>query len=74
MDGNLATGSWTERTSPHGHYRAATYHGILQLVVDPTGRSMTGQWLGVSKRFTIKSGEWHLRWEDSTDRTPPPRP
>jgi hypothetical protein len=51
VDGNLATGTWTERTSPTGHYRAATYHGILQLVIDPTASSMTGRWLGVSKRY-----------------------
>ncbi|MGD9528776.1 helix-turn-helix transcriptional regulator [Pseudonocardia sp.] len=62
IDGNLATGRWTERTSPHGHYRAATYHGVVQFVVEPTGRSMDGRWLGVSKRFTIKSGRWTLRW------------
>ncbi len=60
VDGILATGAWTERTSPAGHYRAATYHGVLQLVVDPTARTMTGRWLGLSKRYTVKSGEWQL--------------
>lgn len=63
VDGSLVTGSWTERTSPKGHYRAATYHGVVQLVLDPTYRSMTGRWLGVSKRFTIKSGDWRLEWD-----------
>jgi hypothetical protein len=59
-EGSILTGTWTERTSPHGHYRAATYHGLIQLVVDPTGHSMNGMWLGVSKRYTIKAGEWRL--------------
>ena len=59
-EGGLLTGTWTERTSPTGHYRAATFHGLLQLVVDPTGHSMSGMWLGVTKRYTIKAGEWRL--------------
>jgi hypothetical protein len=62
VEGNLVTGSWTERTSPHGHYRAAVYRGLLHLVVDPTGRAMTGRWLGVGKRYEVKSGEWRLDW------------
>lgn len=65
IEGIVATGTWTEHTSPSGYYRAATYRGLLQLIVDPTGRSMTGQWLGVSKKFTVKSGEWTLTWDDS---------
>jgi hypothetical protein len=70
LDGSLATGTWTERTSPTGHYRAATYHGVLQLVVDPTFRTMTGRWLGLSKRYTIKSGDWRLdRNVQSEDET-----
>jgi transcriptional regulator with XRE-family HTH domain len=71
VHGTLATGRWTERTSPTGHYRAATYHGLIQLVVDPTSRSMSGRWLGLSKRFTIKSGTWRLDWLDQSD---PPGP
>jgi hypothetical protein len=68
-DGGLATGTWTERTSPTGHYRAATYHGLLQLVVDPTGRTMTGMWLGIGRRYVIKSGTWRLeRLPEPPDR------
>ena len=60
VDGAVVTGSWTERTSPMGHYQAAIYHGILQLVLDPTSTAMTGQWLGIGKRYTINHGEWRL--------------
>ncbi|WP_051581491.1 hypothetical protein [Pseudonocardia acaciae] len=67
VEGTVATGTWTERTSPIGYYRAATYRGVLQLVVDPTGRSMAGRWLGVSKRFTVKSGEWRLSWDGPSE-------
>lgn len=69
VDGGLATGTWTERTSPTGHYRAATYHGLVQLVVDPTGRTMTGMWLGIGRRYVIKSGPWRLeRMPEPPDR------
>lgn len=60
VDGILATGSWTERTSPTGHHRAATFHGVLQFVIDPTRQAMAGRWLGISPRYAIKSGEWTL--------------
>lgn len=59
-EGSLVTGTWRERTSPSGHYRAAAYHGVVQFVLDPTGATMSGRWLGISKRHTIKSGEWRL--------------
>jgi len=59
-DGLLVTGSWTERTAPSGYYRGAVYHGIVQLVVDPVGRSMVGRWLGPDKHFAINSGRWLL--------------
>jgi hypothetical protein len=71
VNGTIATGTWTERTSPTGHYRAATYQGLIQLVVDPTGRQMIGRWLGVGKRFEVKSGEWRLTWADQPEPSGP---
>jgi hypothetical protein len=62
IEGDLLTGSWTERTAPQGHYRAAVHRGLVHLVLDPTGRSMTGRWLGVGKRYEVESGEWRLAW------------
>ncbi len=65
----IATGTWTERTAPGGYYHGATYHGTIQLVVDPLGRTMTGKWLGFSKEFKVNSGAWTLsRVEDSTSK------
>ncbi|TWF75816.1 hypothetical protein FHX44_111701 [Pseudonocardia hierapolitana] len=60
VDGMLVTGSWTERTAPSGYYRGAVYHGIAQFVLDPTGRSMIGRWLGPDRHFEIDSGRWEL--------------
>lgn len=59
-NGLIMTGTWTERTTPDGYYHGAIYHGVVQLVLDPTGRTMTGSWLGPDNRFTINSGPWTL--------------
>jgi hypothetical protein len=65
----VATGTWTERTALSGYYQGATYHGTIQLVVDPLGRTMAGKWLGFSKDFKVNSGAWTLtRVEDSTSK------
>ncbi len=59
-DGSILTGTWMERTSPTGYYKGSVYHGAIQLLVDPTMRSMTGQWLGFDKKSNIDSGLWEL--------------
>ncbi|MFB9686106.1 hypothetical protein [Amycolatopsis plumensis] len=56
----VATGTWREETSPTGYYKGASYHGTLQMVVDPAGRRMSGMWLGFGRDFAINSGEWRL--------------
>lgn len=65
VDGSIATGTWSERTSPAGYYRGATYHGTIQLIVSPAGAEMTGRWLGFGKSFTVNTGEWVLTRVDS---------
>ncbi|MFF0144449.1 hypothetical protein ATK36_3374 [Amycolatopsis sulphurea] len=62
VDKSVATGTWREQTSPTGYYKGATYHGTVQMVVDPAGRRMSGMWLGFGRDFTINSGEWCLTW------------
>lgn len=70
VDGAVASGSWTEHTAPAGYYRGATYHGTLQLLIDPMGRRMSGKWVGFGKNFKINTGEWELSWlEGSTSKT-----
>lgn len=66
VDPPVATGSWREDTSPDGYYKGATYHGTLQLVVDPSGRRMRGMWLGFGRDFTINSGQWELTWQEGS--------
>jgi hypothetical protein len=62
----VATGSWREITSPTGYYKGATYHGTLQMIIDPSGRRMHGMWLGFSRDFEINSGRWELMLEDNS--------
>lgn len=57
---SVATGTWVERTSPTGYYNGAVYRGAIQLLLDPTGRRMTGRWLGFDKESNINSGGWEL--------------
>lgn len=65
----VATGTWLEQTAPTGDYGGATYHGVLQLFIDPTCRGMTGKWLGFGNNFEINSGDWRFRWmEGSTSK------
>jgi hypothetical protein len=66
VSSSVVTGSWTERTSPNGYYQGATYHGTLQLVVNPMGRGMSGRWLGFGKDFKVNTGEWALNWVDGS--------
>ncbi|WP_280233334.1 XRE family transcriptional regulator [Nocardia cyriacigeorgica] len=64
VDGNVATGTWSERTAVDGYYRGARYHGAVQLLVDPTGNRMAGKWIGFGKDFEINSGPWELVLQD----------
>jgi len=63
-----ATGTWRESTSPDGPYDGATYHGALQLIIAPDGRTMSGLWVGFGRHLNMKTGEWTLTLnEGSTD-------
>ncbi|WP_154402883.1 hypothetical protein [Nocardioides speluncae] len=62
VNGNVATGTWSERTSPAGYYRGSVYHGALQYVVDPLGKSMRGRWVGFNRESTVDSDLWQLDW------------
>ncbi len=63
--GPIATGTWTEHTAVDGYYQGAVYHGALQVIVDPTGRSMAGRWVGFDKEFRVDSGPWTLNLVDT---------
>ncbi|MGV9269378.1 helix-turn-helix domain-containing protein [Kitasatospora sp. NPDC003701] len=64
VDRNVVTGTWTEQTAENGYYQGARYHGAIQLLVDPTGRRMSGKWVGFGKEFDVNTGPWELRLLD----------
>ncbi|MFF9324054.1 helix-turn-helix domain-containing protein [Streptomyces sp. NPDC014776] len=66
VDGHVATGTWTEQTAADGYYRGARYHGAIQLLVEPTGRRMTGKWVGFGKEFDVNTGPWELIFQDAS--------
>ncbi|MFE2533061.1 XRE family transcriptional regulator [Streptomyces sp. NPDC059371] len=66
VDGHVATGTWTEQTASEGYYRGARYHGAIQLLVEPTGRRMTGKWVGFGKEFDVNTGPWELVFQDAS--------
>jgi|SRR5581483_58279 len=66
LQGNIATGSWQEETDPHGYYKGAVYHGVLQMVLHDDGKSMHGRWLGYGKDMQINVGPWDLAYVGDT--------
>jgi len=58
--GAVITGTWTEATNPSGYYQGATYHGAIQMLLEPTGRKMVGKWVGFGRDFETNTGPWVL--------------
>ncbi|MEU4211198.1 XRE family transcriptional regulator [Streptomyces sp. NPDC026206] len=70
VEGNVVTGTWREETAANGYYAGAVYHGAIQLLVEPTGRKMSGKWVGFGKDFDVNTGPWELTFKDaSTSKT-----
>ena len=70
-NGQVLTGTWTEETNPACFYHGAVYHGAIQLLLEPTGRRMTGKWVGFGRDFDLNTGPWGLELVTSsvTDET-----
>ncbi|MFC7243219.1 helix-turn-helix domain-containing protein [Catellatospora aurea] len=66
VDGNVVTGTWVEQTAADGYYRGARYHGAIQLLVEPTGRRMAGQWVGFGKEMDVNTGPWELVFQEAS--------
>lgn len=63
MDGDIATGTWHETTSPSGKFAGAMYSGAGQLLVSGGGNFMDGQWAGAGynrheEKPNIYIGTW----------------
>lgn len=65
LDGDLATGTWHETTSPHGAFKGAMYSGAGQLLATDSGQRFEGKWAGIGfdhdlSKPRIYSGNWEL--------------
>ena len=68
-NGQVLTGTWTEETNPAGYYHGAVYHGAIQLLLEPTGRRMTGKWVGFGRDFDLNTGPWGWNSSPAASRT-----
>jgi hypothetical protein len=66
VDGNVVTGTWVEQTASDGYYRGARYHGAIQLLAEPTGRRISGKWVGFGKEMDVNTGPWELVFQDAS--------
>jgi len=66
LDGNVVTGTWTEVTQVDGYYRGARYHGAIQMLAEPTGRRISGKWVGFGKDMDVNTGPWELIFQDAS--------
>jgi transcriptional regulator with XRE-family HTH domain len=60
VNGQVLTGTWTEDTNPAGYYQGSTYHGAIQLLIEPTNHRMSGRWVGFGRDFDVNDGPWLL--------------
>lgn len=66
LDGSVITGTWVEQTDPEGYYRGARYHGAIQMLVEPTGRRISGKWVGFGKDYDVNTGPWELVFQNGS--------
>lgn len=60
VDGNIATGTWTDIGAPDGEYDGIVYTGAVQLLIDDAGAVMDGKWVGAG-RHTNEDGSFEPR-------------
>jgi formamidopyrimidine-DNA glycosylase len=72
LEGNVASGSWQEATSPAGYYKGALYYGVIQMIQSADGKRLRGQWLGFGKDEEVNAGLWDLEYvgETAPERSP----
>jgi hypothetical protein len=66
VDGDVATGTWYENTSPKGDFAEVMYSGAGQLIISKDKRSMEGLWAGAgmdhkSGQPRVYTGRWELK-------------
>ena len=49
VDGDLATGTWWESTSPTGEFKGSQYSGAFQALINESGDKIQGKWAGIGQ-------------------------
>lgn len=65
VNGQVVTGTWTERTQEAGYYSGAVYYGAIQMLLDATERRMSGKWVGFGRSGEVNTNDWSLTLVDS---------
>lgn len=65
INGQVVTGTWTERTQDSGYYSGAVYYGAIQMLLDATERRMAGKWVGFGRNGEVNTNDWSLTLVDS---------
>ena len=65
IDGDIATGTWYEHTSPGGDFSSTMYSGAGQLIIDKDKTRMEGLWAGAGMdhkagKPRVYTGRWEL--------------
>jgi hypothetical protein len=66
LDDNLATGTWYEKSSPHGFFAGMEYSGAGQLLFDQQSMEFKGMWAGIgldrkANKPKIYTGRWEIK-------------
>ena len=65
VNGQVITGSWAEETERGGYYSGAMYYGSIQMLLDVTGRRISGKWVGFGRDMTVNTDTWSLTFVDA---------
>ena len=67
LDGEVATGSWQEVTSPEGYNKGAIFHGAAQFLLSEDRHILDGKWVGFDKDMEVATGPWTFTYLGQDD-------
>lgn len=60
LDGDKATGTWEEHTSPTGFYKGEIYFGAVQFILTEDGNMFHGISVGAERNNEVRSNYWEI--------------
>jgi len=66
LDVGVHLGGPTSTAGPAAaYYQGADYHGVIQLLTEPSGHRLAGRWIGSAANWRSTHGPWTLVLVDS---------